>query len=236
MPFLIPAIILAIVLFFIFINARLTPTYVRYAEVQTKKIASHVINQAISSRTANVLEVNDVIENIPSEGGTVTTKFNTDVINRVMSETHKLVEMHLKQVEAGNIELLPKEDNIEFDPQAMEDQGGVVFFVSLGQATNIPLLGNLGPKIPIRFHVIGEVHSTIEPTITEFGINSAYVEINVLLTVNVQIIVPLATKKSSITQKILVASGLTQGVVPDIYTNGGEGPSFEVPMKSGGGQ
>ena len=51
--------------------------------------------------------------------------------------------------------MLPPPDDIEYDPQAMEEQGGVVFFVPIGQATDIPLLGNLGPKIPIRFHVIG---------------------------------------------------------------------------------
>ena len=55
--------------------------------------------------------------------------------------------------------MLPMQDNIEYDPQAMEEQGGIVFFVPIGQASNIPLLGNLGPKIPIRFHVIGDVQA-----------------------------------------------------------------------------
>ncbi len=55
LPLLIPAFLIAIVLFIYFINMRLTPIYVDYAEVQTQKIASHVISKAINSRTANVL-------------------------------------------------------------------------------------------------------------------------------------------------------------------------------------
>ncbi len=228
LPLLIPAFLIAIALFIYFINARLTPIYVQYAEVQTQKIAAHVINKAINSRTANVLDVNDIIVNVPNDSKGM-IKFNTEIINRVLAETHGLVESHLQQAEAGNLAILPT-DEIEFDPQAMESGEGIVFFVPLAQAANIPLLGNLGPKIPIRFHVIGQVQATIDTKISEFGINNALVEVNILLTVNVQIIVPLATKKSVVTQKIPVAMGLIQSTVPQIYTTGGGNPpSVEVP-------
>lgn len=127
--------------------------------------------------------------------------------------------------------MLPMQSGIEFDPQAMESQGGVVFFVPIGQATNIPLLGNLGPKIPIRFHVIGEVSATIDTETRSFGINSVYVEVNILLTVNVQIIVPLATEKSVVKQKIPVAMGLIHGTVPDYYNSGsGNPPNLQIPL------
>ena len=231
-PLLIPAILLAIVFFFFLVNARLTPTYVRYAEIQTKKIAAHVINQAISTRIANILDVNDIIEHVPTDtSNMVTTKFNTEIINRVLADTRNLVEMHLAQAEAGNLDMLPLED-IEYDPVKMEDQGGVVFYLPLGQATGIPLLGNLGPKIPIRFHVIGDVQANVAASIEQFGINNAYIEVNILLRVNVEIIVPLATKTSVVEQKIPVAIGLVQGAVPHIFSSGDAGGAqFEVPIE-----
>ena len=34
-------------------------------------------------------------------------KFNTEIINRVLAETHSLVESHLQQAEAGNLDILP---------------------------------------------------------------------------------------------------------------------------------
>ena len=114
-----------------------------------EKIAAHVINKAINSRTANVLDVNDIIVNVPNDSKGM-MKFNTEIINRVLAETHGLVESHLQQAESGNLAMLPT-DEIEFDPQAMESGEGIVFFVPLAQAANIPLLGNLGLKYRFVF-------------------------------------------------------------------------------------
>jgi len=145
---LIALFILSVASVFYVVNNRLTPTYLDYAEVQTNKIASMVISKAINSRTANVLDVNDIIEEVPSTNGStnmVTTKFNTEIINRVLADTNSLVQAHLEQAEKGNLSSLPYLDDIEYDKQTMEDQGGVVFFVPMGQATNIPLIVKYSP-------------------------------------------------------------------------------------------
>lgn len=233
-PILFVFVVISVALMFYLVNVRLTPIYLDYAEVQSNKIASLVVSKAINSRTAEVMDVNDIIEEIPTDQpNMVTTKFRTDIINRVQSETSQLVQTHLEQAEEGNLDNLPYLDDIEYDPQAMEDNGGIVFYVPLGQATNIPLLGNLGPKIPIRFHVIGNVQSDVIYEITEFGINNAMVDVSILIEVNVQVIVPLSTKTTTIKRKIPVALGIIRGQVPQIYTKG-EGntqPSVEVPLQ-----
>ncbi|WP_153732056.1 sporulation protein YunB [Sporosarcina obsidiansis] len=231
--FIIPTIFVAVAIFFYTVNKQLTPIYTQYAEVQTQKIASHVISQAIQARSTSVYDVNDVIENVPDNtSDTVTTKFNAEIINQVMSEIHQLVEDHLERAEGGDLDMLPPLGDLEYNPDMMEKEQGIVFFVPLGQATNIPLIGNLGPKIPIRFHVIGDVHLDVGTDITEFGINNAYVEVNLLVQVNVQIIVPLATSRSVVEQKIPVAMGLIRGKVPQIYSKGEQTPAqIEVPLQ-----
>ncbi|WP_042476124.1 sporulation protein YunB [Bacillus ndiopicus] len=231
--FVILTLIIVIILFLYWMNSRLMPTYLQYAEVQTKKVASFVVNKAINARTSGVLDVNDIIENLPSgSGDMITTKFNTEIINRVRSETQALVKEYLEQAENGDLTHLPNLENVEYNVGKMEAGDGIVFFVPLGQAANLPLLGNLGPKIPIRFHIVGSVSSDVRSTIREFGINNAYVEVSIHLEVNVQIIVPFASKSSTVEQDIPVAIGLVQGSVPHIYTNGGDGvqPSLEVPV------
>lgn len=233
-PLIFVFVVISVGLMFYLVNVRLTPIYLQYAEVQSNKIASLVVSKAINSRTADVMDVNDIIEEIPSDNAnSVTTKFNAEIINRFQSEITTLVQTHLEQAEEGNLDNLPYLDDIEYDPSAMEDNGGIVFFVPLGQATNIPLLGNLGPKIPIRFHVIGDVQSDVVTNIREFGINNAMVEVNILIKVNVQVIVPLATKTTTIKRSIPVALGLISGEVPQIYTKGegGTQPSIEVPIQ-----
>lgn len=226
--------LLGILLFLYVLNERLKPTYLEYAEVQTTKIASYVVNEAISSRPSSVLDVNDIIEEVPAGSSeTVTVRFNADIINRVQAETQGLVKKYLAQAEQGNLSQLPELEYVEYNADKIEEGDGIVFFVPLGQAVDLPLLGNLGPKIPIRFHIIGNVHSDVTSNIKEFGINSALVEVWINLEVNVQIIVPFASKSATIKQSFPVAMGLTRGPVPNIYTNGSDAPqpSLEIPIK-----
>ncbi|WP_445326938.1 sporulation protein YunB [Solibacillus sp. FSL R7-0682] len=214
------------------INMRLMPIYLEYAEVQTHKVASYVVTKAINSRTSSVLDINEIIVDLPTQSDDmITTKFNTDIINQVRSETVTLVKEYLEQAENGDLATLPNLENVEYDVGKMEAGDGIVFFVPLGQAMNIPIIGNLGPKIPIRFHIIGSVDSTVDTDIQEFGINNAKVEVNIFINVNVQIIIPFASSSTSVEQVIPVAIGLVRGTVPHIYSAGeGPQPSLEVPV------
>lgn len=209
------------------------PVFLEYAEVQTQKVASYVISNAINARTSSVLDVNEIIEEMPQgSSGMIAAKFNTEIINQVQVETITLVKEFLEQAERGNLTHLPNLENVEYDVGKMEAGDGIVFFVPLSQAANLPILGNLGPKIPIRFHIIGNVNSDVETRHTDFGINNAIVEVILHVEVNVQIIVPFATKSATVEKNIPIAIGLVSGRVPHIYTNGSDGaqPSIEVPV------
>ena len=226
-PLLIVSVIVGIFLFIYFLNERLMPTYLEYAEIQTNKIASYVVSNA----TSNVLDINDVLVEV-SPGNNSDLKINTEVINRVRAETVKQVKMNLEQAEEGDLSNLPNLDNVEYDFNKIKEGNGVVFYVPISQAANIPLLGNLGPKIPVRFHVVGNVHSDVTSSITEYGINSAFVQVGIHLEVNVQIIVPFASKTATVSQDIPVAMGLTKGQVPNVYSSGDSAtqPSLEIPV------
>ncbi|MCG7336032.1 sporulation protein YunB [Sporosarcina sp. ACRSM] len=229
-PLLIPVFLISIGLFLYAVNAGLAPIYIQYAEVQTEQIAAHVINKALTSKKFSMPSNEELFQTIPNDpNGAIA--INGEATSRVLADVHELVTTYLKEAEAGNLDVLPLDENIQYNQDAMEKQGGVVFYVPVGQAANIPLLGNLGPKIPIRLHVIGAVHADIETTNSAFGINNGILEVNVVVTVNVQIIVPLATQKSVVTQKVLVGSILVPGKVPPVYSSGGDNsPSVEIPF------
>ncbi|MET3576358.1 sporulation protein YunB [Bhargavaea ullalensis] len=230
LPLLLPAGLVLIFLIFIYFNERLTPALTEYAEVQTTKIASEVIAKALDTKAT--IDINEIIEYVPStQSEVVTAKLNTEIINRFIAETHGLVSDYLEKAEAGELNALPKLENIEYDVETMKDRDGIVFFVPLAQAIGMPMLGNLGPKVPVRFHMIGDVHANPKTEIREFGINNALVEVTAIIQVNVQIIVPFASKKSTIEQRIPIAIGLVQGQVPHIFNKGDVAPpSIEVPI------
>ena len=78
-----------------------------------------------------------------------------------MADVRIAIEENLVEVEKGNLDKLPLDENIKYNPLQMEEEGGVVFFVPLAQIANLPILGNLGPKIPIRFHIIGDAQVNV---------------------------------------------------------------------------
>ncbi|MFB1082401.1 sporulation protein YunB [Jeotgalibacillus sp. JSM ZJ347] len=214
------------------INTGIKPTLMIYAESQTQKIGALVISKAVNREIANVMDINEIIENVPTDSAEmVTTKFNTEIINRVLAETTELVQEQLRAIERGDTSILKSLTELDLEVEDAGNLEGIVYTVPLGQATGNALLGNLGPKVPIRFHAVGSVTSNIKSNIDEFGINNAFVEINIHLVVNVQIIVPFATEVTTIEQDIPVAMGLIQGQVPEIYNVGdGMSPSLEVPI------
>ncbi|KAB7707002.1 sporulation protein YunB [Bacillus aerolatus] len=210
------------------INKNVKPTLLGYAHAETKKIATMVINKAINKKVASVMDINDIIETDPASPST--TKLNTKIINRVMAETTNLVQLNLKEAERGNLQALELLSDVEIEAEETENAEGIVYSVPLGQVTNNALLGNLGPKIPIRFHAIGDVITNVKSNVKPYGINNAYVEVFIEVEVNVQIIVPFATEMATVKQDIPVAMGMIRGEVPNFYNNGGDmSPAIELP-------
>ncbi|MDZ5472137.1 sporulation protein YunB [Bacillus sp. 31A1R] len=211
------------------INEGLKPTLVSYAESQTRKIASLVINKAINKKIANVMDINEIIRKDPETSLTI---FDAEKINRVMGETSDLVLSHIKKAESGDLAALESITDIEIETDDSKSGNGIVYYVPMGQATNNALLGNLGPKIPVRFNAIGDIETNVETITKEIGINNIYVEVIIKLKVNVQIIIPFATKVTTYKQDIPVAIGILEGEVPQFYNGSGQGgtPSLELPV------
>lgn len=213
------------------INAGIKPTLMSYAESETKKIASMVINQAINKKVANVMDINEIIETVPNkdQSRASTTRLNTEIINRILGEVTNQVQNNLQEAEKGKFELLDYSD-VKIDPNQSKKLEGIVFSVPLGQATNNAILGNMGPSVPVRFHAVGDVHSDVKSKVKPYGINNAYVEVAIHVQVNVQIIIPFSTKTTLVEQDIPVAMGIIQGDVPQFFGGNGHSPSISIPM------
>lgn len=198
-----------------------------YASSQTVQIASLIINNAILETKTE--DINNIIMVDPE---TDTANFDTEKILTKLGETTRLILNNIKTAEGGDLGEIEALSDVEFDAEKTEDEDGIVYYVPLGQATNNALLGNLGPKIPIRFTAIGHMESDIETEFEEIGINNIYIQVKIKLKVNVQVIIPFATDVAELEQEIPIALGVIKGEVPQFYNNGGEGgaPSLEIPV------
>jgi sporulation protein YunB len=215
------------------INKGIEPALMSYAESQTKQIATVVISQAINKKIANGMKINEIIETTYDADGGVMVNLNTEIINSVIADTHSLVYRNLKVAEKGNLESVESDTDVEFNMEESTKADGIVYEIPLGQATNNALLGNLGPKIPIRFYAVGEVEVNPKPELKPFGINNVWIAVYVEVKVHVQIIVPFSTDITTVTQDIPLAMGTIPGKVPQFYNGAGgdgSGPSIELPL------
>ncbi|GAA0326794.1 sporulation protein YunB [Bacillus carboniphilus] len=230
--FIITFIFFIITTFFSFwlIDKGLTPTLMSYAEVKTKQIGTMVITKAVNKKIANSIELSDVVVQVEGDSSKV---FNMEIINRVGTEVTSLIDSNLNRAESGDLSSLQSLTDVEIELEESGTSEGIVFLVPLGQATNNALFGNLGPKIPIRFHAVGNVQTNPRIETQEYGINNATHVVYIDITVNIQIIMPFQTKMTAIQQSVPIGWTTDPGEVPQFYgpSNGreGAGPSIELP-------
>ncbi|WP_342342329.1 sporulation protein YunB [Neobacillus novalis] len=218
------------------VNKGIEPALMGYAESQTRKIASMVINKAISKKAVDFGDVNNVIELTPGpDGSAPSANLKTEVVNQKLSEITSQIQKNLTAVEKGDLSSLEYVTDVEIETNATKNSDGIVWYVPIGRATNIALFGNLGPKVPVKFNAIGDVRPDVKIDPKPIGINNTWIDVSIHLEVSVQIITPFATKITKLDQSIFVGGMLVQGLVPQYY-NGGNGtpPSLPLPKDKSG--
>lgn len=211
--------LLLIVIFIIFICSFLllkilfdnvTPTIMEYSKSQMKKIASTLINKAITNDILEEMNLDElfIIDKSNNEE-IITIMLDPSIVNKAVSKASDAVEDSLKKVENHDLDVLEK-FNINEN----------YFYVPTGIIFSIPFLNNLGPKIPIKLKMVGNVTSGIVTEVEEYGINNSLINISMEISVEIQVVLPIATEYVSITNYIPIAIKLIQGKVPVYYGDG----------------
>lgn len=218
------SILFLLIIFFIFswLNKKVSPILLNYAEVETKKLSNLIINRAITKQVAEEIVINqlfDIVKN--NEGEIQTIDFDPIIVNKVLSETTNLVQLYLKALEQGNIDLIEilEEDLIEYDREKLRK--GIIYEIPIGVVFRNAFLSNLGPKIPVKLNLIGNVVSNVNTKVNQYGINNALLEVYIQIEVTEQVNLPLMSKKVTVAVDIPVALKVIQGKVPIYYQGSG---------------
>ncbi|MCY8515269.1 sporulation protein YunB [Bacillus atrophaeus] len=211
------------------INASIKPILMDIGEMETKRVAIEVIQASIEDYMSNRDNMKDMFEMNSDENGKLTTiDFNTQIVNSMKTKITKQLQSHLKEVETGEF-THSKKHGTGKDSGANEN---IMINIPLGQVTGNTILGNLGPKIPVRFSLIGDALTDVKTKIEPYGINNALIDISISVEIKVKVIIPFATKTSVVTNTIPVSIKAVQGEVPQFYNgSGGTGvtPSVQLP-------
>jgi len=78
-------------------------------------------------------------------------------------------------------------------------------------------LSGIGPKIPIRFQPVSVTHADISHSFEEAGINQTIHTVLLSVSVDVEILLPMAHSRMTVSSKMPIAQTLIIGNVPKTY-------------------
>lgn len=186
------------------------PILMEYAVSEIKNMSVSIINNTISKELDYFN--NDVVKISKNNNDDIQmVEFDSKLVNKILTDLTKQILLNLKEMENGKT-------NLSFDRTNINNQ--ILYEIPLGRITNNVFIGNLGPKIPIKINVIGDVYSNIKSNIKEYGINNALLEIMINITVNERVIMPFISDQSKISVDVPVSIRLIQGNIPKYYGSG----------------
>lgn len=189
------------------INNNITPTVMEYSKSEMKRISSIIINRSINDKIIKLIDVDKLfIVDKSSNQEIITVTLDSGVVNEITNVISDACEDNLRLIEQRRFEEL-KDFNINEQ----------YFYVPSGIAFNNTFFNNLGPLIPIKLKMVGNVTSGLETEVKEYGINNSLITVSVQVKVELMIILPLSTDYVSITNYVPIAVKLIQGKVPEYY-------------------
>ena len=222
--------IISIFLALKFINLKINPVLLDYANMEARKLASIIINDAINKNFNNI-NIDELFIITKEENEIKAIDFNPIIVNKVLTSTTTLIQTNLKYLEQGKIELLNLKTDALIDYNTDKLRQGIIYEIPSGVIFGNSFLANIGPKIPVRFSLVGDIVSYVNTDVKDYGINNALIEVSIVLELSEQLILPFVTDKITIDTTIPVALKLIQGTVPNYYLNGLQNsPAITLPI------
>lgn len=225
-------IIITIILLFNFINKRVTPLFLDLASSETEKLATLIINDAVGKQVSDGLDSNLLYNiNKDSKGNISSIDFNSITVNKLLTTITSSIELNLKYLEEGRVDLLNVPDSVLVSYDKKDLKKGIIYKIPSGVIFNNTILSNIGPKVPVKLNLVGSITSNIKAKTTNYGINNALIEVYVDIKVALEVILPYTKRKTSVESSIPIALKMIQGSVPSYYSGGTSNPSISIPIE-----
>ncbi|MGN0973147.1 MAG: sporulation protein YunB [Bacilli bacterium] len=212
--FLIIILLISIGLCVYFVGNKLNKSLKRYASIETERFITSLINNTIDKKILNEFSNSEIFVQDSSNSDFYYTDINREVLNEILIDIISNVEDDLTNIENGDLADVKLPDSIT-NNEYNKLKKGIVISVPTGSLFNNSAIANLGPKIPVKIRLLGNVTGNINISAKEYGINNTLLEVYVDILVNEQIVLPISSKVISTKTKVMIGTRLIQGQVPD---------------------
>lgn len=194
--FIIIVIFFSILLIYYY-SFKISPVLLKYAKIEGKKQAINIISKNLSDDIVECLNDEELFTVEKDNNGNIEMiDYNTKVVNKILSITSKQVTNNFSELEKKNNSIIKK--------------------IPMGIITNNVFFDNLGPKIPIKMELDGNVLTSMKTKVKNYGVNSALIEVYVNIEANVDIIIPFCNTKIKVTNEVPISIKVAKGNVSSI--------------------
>ena len=197
------------------------PGLIIYANDEVTRLVTLIINDSINNEMIEEFDeekIFDVIRN--DEGEIQLISYDTKNLNILLNSIAVIVQNNLEAIENGDVEFLDLSDSYfnEFDKDLLKE--GIICEIPFGSFSNSSLISNIGPKIPVKITLIGDVATNLISDVKEYGINNALLEVSIEFFVNFRVNLPFISEKITVSNELPISVKIIQGSIPNFYTGG----------------
>lgn len=188
--------IMAFTLFLlVLISKKTTPILIASAKKKSKTISNNIITKSVNDNVLKDMNKEEIfIEKRDNNGNVITTDFNSVILNQILNKITVSVEKDLREL-----------------------NNKVSYRIPIGIIFNSSLLSNLGPKIPVKINLDGDVITSLNTEVKDYGINNALIKISVNVKVYMNVIIPFKTEEIIIETNIPIVMRIVEGEIPSYY-------------------
>ncbi|GGJ06276.1 sporulation protein YunB [Alicyclobacillus cellulosilyticus] len=186
--------LLGAVLLLVFIDVRLEPVTASAARAAVVRAATEVLNRAVADEVADDGEYARIIEIDKNQYADFQVlHFNLAAVARLQTKATQRAEAALREL------------------------GSETIWLPLGQVLGGSLFSGVGPRLPVRFDVLGSVHSAVDSEVKSAGINETVHLLFLDLSAQMNVMAPFVREPVEVRIRQPIAYVILSGKVPDAY-------------------
>lgn len=162
----------------------------KFASSEIKKIISKTITESIKESTLE----KDIFEIQKDNDEIIAINIDNKTINEEIVNINNIIQKKLDSME-----------------------NTIVFKMPLFAPTNNIFLVHKGPKIPIKFKMVGNISNNLRTEVKNYGINNALITAYLDIIIECSVILPITYENVKINQTVTLAMKVIQGKIPNYY-------------------
>lgn len=185
-------IIFTSIAFIYYLSNKVMPTIMTTSKNIVKETGMNIISENVSDKIIEILDKEELFKiEKDNEGNIESIDYNTKVVNIILKEVSNISYSNFKKYEKEN--------------------DGIISYVPILSGSNNIFFSNLGPKVPIKLVLDGNVVTSLQTDVKEYGYNSALIEVSVRIEANTEVILPFKSRNEKIVNIVPVSIKIVKG-------------------------